>query len=259
MLRLALVLAGAALGACGGPPSPAEWSGHEAPRVVRAAQVREVTTRPDGYETIGKVSAECEAEDGVQEIDEAWLKDVDCFETLLVGSLKEKAAAVGGELLVGRRCSADSEDLGGARRVTERRCWARVARSKRPALAPGVTLAEPIEAYPVPYAFAGDAWRIKVTFTPPPRPERLRPPRRPDLVHEVAVLPVGRVLLGDIIARCEGECARRSVREAVRAAAGRVGADDVVGIACVRGRPGWVCTGRAAAYEKDPEFGPPGL
>jgi hypothetical protein len=103
-------------------------------------------------------------------------------------------------------------------------------------------------------AAASDAWRIRVDFWP--ATDARRTARRADLVDDVADLPVSHVVLGDITASCERGCSRDAVRDGVRAAAGRIGANDVVGIACVDHQPGYACSGTAAVYKRDPTSTP---
>jgi hypothetical protein len=91
-----------------------------------------------------------------------------------------------------------------------------------------------------------------VSFSPTDAARQFAP-RPPDRVNELAVVPPGRVVMGDIAAHCRGQCDRAAVRYAVRAAAARIGATDVAGIACVRSKHGFLCTGRAARPEVDAE------
>ena len=103
---------------------------------------------------------------------------------------------------------------------------------------------------PSELARAADGWRICVTFWPA-TVER-RPARRADLVGDVAIFPVSHVTLGDITASCERGCSREAVRDGVRAAAGRIGANHVIDISCVDRSPGYSCSGTAAVYERNP-------
>jgi hypothetical protein len=248
--------------ACGrASADPARFTGKYGVGSTEPAAVTEHRNKPLGHATLGHVKAQCRVDEGVRSLRDAWLADVDCSEDLLVAALREKAASVGGHAIVGRECRRDEQSRGELWKSTLLTCSAIVtaepgaepvpraagARSAR-GPAPAAPLLEPLE-----YASPTQAFRVKVTLsaTEPNRPPRA--PKPPDRVAELAVLPVSDVVMGDIVARCRGECERAAVRYAVRAAAGRVGANDVVAVTCVRSADGVLCTGRAAKPEADPE------
>jgi hypothetical protein len=264
--------------ACARPAAyPPRFDGASGTASVDPGAVREVRNEPSGHVLIGTVTARCRADSGVRTIHSAWLADVDCSEGLLTAALREKAAAVGGRVLVGRECSHHEyscSDVWKSELVT---CSAKVAARSvwRPTKPVGAT-GKPIPGMPIPrppaapvdervlevgspselpaleYASPHQAFRVKVSFAPV-GPVRQFSPRETERVNELAVLSPAHVVMGDIGARCYGECERAAVRYAVRAAAARVGATDVVGISCVRTRVGFSCTGRAARPEADPE------
>jgi hypothetical protein len=208
--------------------------------------VREVRTKPTEQALLGQVQARCRADEGVRSIRHAWLADVDCSEDLLVAGLKEKAAAAGGQLLVGRVCTRDEHACGHVWKSTLITCAANVAGLVASPTAVGLATA-------TEYGSPLQAFRVRVSFSPVNPKAAPRAPRDPGRVNELAVFPPTHVVMGDATARCRGECDRPTVRYAVRAAAARVGATDVAGITCVTARDGFVCTGRAARPEADPE------
>jgi hypothetical protein len=256
---------------------PARFAGRQGIPTVAASSIREVKNKPSAYLMLGDVTARCRVDEGVRSMREAWLADVDCSEDLLAAALREKAASVGGELLVGRECTHDEQSRGELWKSTLVSCSAKVAaRSVRPAYviqgratsfivvtrpeaSPDLPAGESMRgtASPQPgarleYDSPSQAFRVRVAFTPV-APVRQFAPRDPDHVNELAVLPPSHVVMGDISARCRDDCERAAVRYAVRAAAARVGAPDVVGVACVTAKRGLLCTGRAARPEADPE------
>jgi hypothetical protein len=263
MLRLpALLLASVLCVSCAHTGEPPTFTGIRAEHGVNPSVVREFAARPAGSTLLGHIVAECRSDDGVRELDEAFLGDVDCSEALLVEELRQKAGAVGADAVVGRSCTGDASSDSELPKTTWFRCSARVAASEGstsfglgnaagPDSAGGVTFKDE-----EPYARTADAWRVVVTVVPADRGAPLRHARPAEGVRELAVLPPSDVLAGDVIARCRGRCGRDAVRYAVRAGAGRVGARDVVGIACVEGPSGFVCTGHAAVPEVDPDADP---
>jgi hypothetical protein len=244
---LATVGISAALTGCGlGSASPPRFSGYTRRGPVDSANVRMAPTLPAGYEAIGRIDARCRADDGVVGIDDESLADVDCSEALLGAAIREKAAEVGGEVLVGLTCRQSVDRRSDGLESTLYVCFANVA---MPRDTTSTCRGTPAEG-------AGPVWRAEEAFDvavsvrpvdSSARPRRAAPTER---VAELAFLPIGRVVMGDIVARGP-EADRAAVRHAVRAAAGRVGASDVVGIACVHDDDGWLCTGRATRPEVD--------
>jgi hypothetical protein len=272
---VALAFASSTAGCGHASADPARFSGRYGTGTVDPALVREVRNKPSAYVMLGRVAARCRADAGVRSIRDGWLADVDCSEELLAASLREKAASVGGDALVGRECTRDEYSCDDVWKSTLITCSAKVASSaglrpsagaRRPMAYTATTVPAPQPvgsraadaSLPAPptstleYGSPSQAFRVKVSFSPAGSNGQ-RAPREPDRVNELAVLPPSRVVMGDIAARCRGECERAAVRYAVRAAAARVGATDVVGIACVSTKHGFLCTGTAARPEADPE------
>lgn len=248
-LSWSITLAATALCACGsGLRDAATFRGDSQPPRATPPQVRETLNLPAQHVELGEVSAECTLTEGRTTIEHEWLSDVDCSEARLLQVLREEAAARGGDALFERSCYSRTVSRGErtARRLS--RCTAQVARAKsKPPASDAVVV-------PSELARAADGWRICVTFWP--ASALRRPPRRADLVGDVAIFPVSHVALGAITASCERGCSRDAVRDGVRAAAGRIGADHVVDISCVDRRPGYSCSGTAAVYERDPAATP---
>jgi len=256
---------------------PARFSGRYGTGRIEPAAMREARNMPHGHVALGPVTARCRADEGVRAMRDTWLADVDCSEDLLAAALRERASAVGGDLLVGRGCTHDEQSRGELWKSTLVTCWATVAAGPgaqptttpvdsngRPlAGADFVRPAPPEPTYrdvgfvreppaPLEYGSPTEAFRVKVGFVPA-RSAHQYASRQPGRVNELAVLPPSHVVMGDIAARCRGECDRAAVRYAVRAAAARVGATDVVGIVCIAAKHGFLCTGRTARPEADPE------
>ncbi len=228
------------------------FDGRARTRVVEASQVEEVAELPQGYRSLGHVTANCTLITGARELRGAWLSDVDCSESRLRAAVRERTAAVGGELLVGLACS--SQPLGKRREVesTAIRCDGVVARpaGEARALAPRPAATQTLEA-----PLAREAWRIRVDYTSAPD-EAPRAPRRGDAVGELAELPPNYRRLGDLVTRCDAGCSERGAYEGLLVAAGRMGASDIAEVGCVRQGEGWLCTAVAGGYRVDPQQDP---
>lgn len=248
--------------ACARPNGEApRFSGRYGAGRIESARVGDLRSKPGGFSTLGHVTVRCRADEGVRSLRDEWLGDVDCSEDLLVAALREKAAEVGGQVLVGRECRYDEQRRGDLWKSTLVTCSAEVAASFAPVpVEPGSSQSalpgggwSAGDGAEKPFESPAQAFRVKVTFNAVDPEGLARKPRPADTVAELAVLPPSDVVLGDVVARCRHDCERGAVRYAVRAAAARVGATDVAGIACVRLHSGFLCTGQAARPEADPE------
>jgi hypothetical protein len=76
-----------------------------------------------------------------------------------------------------------------------------------------------------------------------------RPARDPQNVAEVLTFSPAHVVIGNLETRCE-ECAELSARDALRIAAGRIGASDVVGVRCLSQGNSQRCLAEAAVWER---------
>jgi hypothetical protein len=254
---LALFVAGICVAGCGPKTRGAvAFDGRARAPLAQPDQLVEVRDLPAGYRTLGRAAATCTLTEGSRELRGAWLSDVDCSETRLRAAVRERAAAVGGELLVGMGCHSEQRGARGEIQRTAIVCRADVARPTEAALSTR-ELAPPAPAVPwgEELPASGEAWRIRVDYTPSPGLQR-RSPRRSDSIGELPTLPPSHRHLGDIVTRCTTGCTERGAYDGLLAAAGRMGASDVVDVGCVRQGEGWLCSAMAAGYRTDPEQDP---
>ena len=182
---------------------------------------------PAGYEEVGRVTASCSPLDGFQPASGELLASFDCNRRRLERVLAEDASEAGADVLVGTGCGHDGPAL---------RCIAYTARAEG-----SVRLPPPSDEGPVPGPRAVEHWDeprasaslvIRVDFEP--SVERFkRRKRRAAEVAEVAALPVSHRELGTLTTRCDAdECQLRELRQALRIAAGGLGASDLVSVRC---------------------------
>lgn len=241
------------------------YSGAEHEPRASAAELVSLATLPAGYEVFGQLHTACEAWAPGSPIEDQWLVDLDCNERRLRGALREKAAAVGGSVLVRERCgSAEhpsaANHSGGARLV----CRARVARPdapergreplsddamsspREPELA-----ATPAEAAWLDDPIGNTAWKIRISYTG--RNPASEAPARPlpaSAVHEWPELPASHRAVGTVITSCDEGCTVEAMRASVRVVTGRLGASDVAGVRCVPRGEAWSCVGRVLTAAK---------
>ncbi|HOU93099.1 MAG TPA: hypothetical protein PLU22_18730, partial [Polyangiaceae bacterium] len=99
-IGLALLLLGCGSALRGG----VTFDGRTAPAVVEPDEITELATLPATHRRLGTASAACTLEEPFGAVQGAWLSDVDCREGRLRAALRERAAAAGGEALVGVEC-----------------------------------------------------------------------------------------------------------------------------------------------------------
>lgn len=214
---------------------------------VPPERITSATTMPAGYEEVGKVVASCSPLEGFQATDGEPLASFDCSRARLERVLAERASEASAEMLVGTRCGRDGGVL---------RCTAVAARSETPAR----TKEPEVDPGPVPGPNAIERWDeprassalvIRVDFEPSvARFERRQ--RRASDVAEVAALPVSHRELGLLTTRCSvDECELRELRQALRIAAGGLGASDLVGVRCFGRGDERECVANVAATEID--------
>jgi hypothetical protein len=240
------------------------YSGAEHEPRASAADLVSVATLPSGYEVFGQLEAACEAWAEGSPVEGQWLVDLDCTERRLRGALREKAAAVGGAILVRERCGSgprSQSDVAGQRTGGGRLvCRARVARpdgSERarqpltgePSAPPAPELAAgPAEAASLDDPTGTSAWKIRVSYTGRnPAPAAPAAPVPASAVHEWPELPASHQAVGTVLTSCDGGCTLDAMRASVRVVAGRLGAGDVAGVRCVPRGEGWSCVGRVLA------------
>ncbi len=237
------------------------YSGSEHTPEVSAARIMRVRSLPLGYELIGRLETSCRAWAPGTPLKDEWLADVDCSERRLRGVLYEKAASVGGELVVGERCGTTRRSAAGGDRRGRSSCRARVARRSQqarslepprrghPSAGQTQLAATAGEAAVLDEPTGGEAWRIRASYYPtsgvrtPPEGAR----NRASDVHELSDLPPSHLRLGTVETRCELGCSEDAMRASLRVVAGRVGASDVVGIRCVPQDSAWRCVGTLAS------------
>lgn len=239
------------LGACASPG--VQFYGRAQPSITSASAFSEVESLPEGYERIGELSARCRLVQGKQPDKGARLVDVDCGESRLTAALYEKAAEVGGEILVGRHCRSRVESRDDVSQTLSVSCTAEVARPGEDALGRRPLVSAVLGETDAPRA--SEAWKIRVSFTKAPEAPT-RAARRAEDVREVPYMPVSHVRLGDIVTSCKCSCTEEGVRLGLMAAAGRFGASDVVDVRCAAKHGGFTCSGTAATYESDPVLDP---
>ena len=225
---------------------------------VPPERIASASVMPSGYEEVSKVVASCSALDGFQPTDGEPLASFDCNRARLERVLAERASEASAEMLVGTRCGRDGSVL---------RCSAVAARSdgasagaaRVDAASGGAKRGEP-DPGPVPGPGAIERWDeprasmalvIRVDFEPSvERFERKR--RRASDVAEVAALPLSHRELGMLTTRCAAdECELRELRQALRIAAGGLGASDLVGVRCFGRGDERECVANVAASEID--------
>jgi hypothetical protein len=233
---------------CGGSGG-ALYSGQSQDPRVAATQLAERESVPGGYRVLGVVEARCDRQEPafgeLIEHEPACrnLAELMCSTELLSRALRERAAEVGGTVLVGRRCSSEAGE--GEIAI---RCGAEVAAPKddQRTIAAGPAVTDEV----VPLRDVREARDIQLMFTPLVTAPRAS--RSAHLVAERAVMPVQNVVLGDLLARCGDDCTDGALRESLRVAAGRVGASDVVGVRCLNEGDERVCGAQATAPIVDP-------
>ena len=251
MRYVVLLVAGTLLftSACSVTPG-AVFTGKRDQKLVSADQVGQAASLPNGYRNLGNVRASCTQYRGQHPPHDARLSDVDCNRERLAAALRERAAEVGGTLLIGRRCSLGVPLPKGEADQQRLRCEAGVARPQDHSLA-GRQLAYSHHE-PKTDSVSVD-WLIDIRFSPT---DIRRPGERPDQIREVPERPLGHVELGDVAAQCDEDCSLAAVRRGVLIAAARYGAKSVSKLACVREQKGWLCTGRASTHQFDPRHVP---
>ena len=244
----------ACFGCAAVPRTAADFDGHSRAQVVDPHQIRSATDLPADYDSLGEVSAHCTRVVGERRMDDEWLSDVACSADLLRRALRIRAAEVGGTLLVDERCSSQ-RDFAARPDGPRIGCRARVAAPARAELGGGTAPQPSGSVTPAreQSPSVAETWNTRVEFTPA-RPRPARGQRRLDLVAELPSQPLDHVLLGDVVAHCEAGCSLGGAREAVRLVAASIGADAIADVRCVRQRLGWLCSGRATAYERQPAW-----
>lgn len=239
--------------ACGGGAS---YSGSTGPRVSEPIRFGAGDRAPDGFEQLGRVSADCCRVDARGGFDGARLSDVGCSSALLRAALRERAASAGGAFLVGEHCDADDPSRAEGSLECEAEVWGPASGTAVPLepLPPNVDPWGPAAPLGVGYGAVGDAWHVLVDYWP----EAGAPARTPVNVESVGESDfprVGHVTLGSVRARADVGRRVESLRGALRAAAARAGASSLVGVRCISTEDEQICVARVAAPEVDEPLG----
>jgi hypothetical protein len=251
----AIGLGAVGLLACGA--GGVSFSGKGQPRVVETAQVGVGDRAPAGQRRLGRLAADCTPVEAGEGLEGARLSDLTCSRAFLMAALKERAAAAGGAFLVEPRCVATGKSPDAALRCSAE-VWGpvEVAGFVPPTEARRAVNVDPrAPAVPgaPPLGRVAEAWRVRVDFWPGPG-QQSRPLVDPADVAEVDFPRVGQVTLGDLRSRCDSDCSLESVRVALRAAAGRIGATSLVGVRCIEqeGTPSCVASASLLASNGEP-------
>lgn len=209
-----------------GASSPVHFRGQSADPAVHSTSVREGASLERNARQLGVLTVECEPIARFESFDRLSLVDVDCTPTRLRRMLREAAAAEGGDHLAAVEC----------RERPSPRCEALLGRSE------GLN-----EAPPAPRA-SNDVRgllgaHVSVSFSAVGQ-AALGSPKAEQAVRDVAWLPPSHRVIGTLSAAC-GQCEEIPTRDAVRIAAARTGASDVVGVHCVPWHKGFRCQGLA--------------
>jgi hypothetical protein len=246
----------AALAGCGPRAQPAVRYSGETAAQPNSAALKHADVLPLGYKGMGVASSSCRFTADRRQIDNELLSDVDCGEARLRQALARHAHRVGAEVVVQGRCYQTF--VPGSREVTLS-CRGDLAR-----MAEAHKALRPLGHAPhsVPDLAAGtsgevldQAWQIVVDYEPLVE-GRLEASRPGDAVREFGHLPVSHRALGKMTASCETTCEVSTVRQALRVAAGRLGADAISDVGCHVTSSGSSCVARVAQYAApagDPE------
>jgi hypothetical protein len=222
-----------ALAACGRSRA-VEFQGESGTRLVAPDAVVEASVMPRGAQRLGRLSARCRAVSAAEAFSERSLVDVDCSEQRLRRLLREAASEHGGDVLAELHCQTDSSLSCSAHLV-------RRAAQGEPRPLPG----------PAPRPDVRGELGSQVLVSYEPRfawaPRAARPEHA---VREHALLSPPQVAVGNLETHCE-DCSELAARDALRIAAGRVGASHVLGVRCLPTGPGQHCIAEIAVAERD--------
>ena len=245
--------------ACAARFDPAHFEGTREARRAEPEALFELGARTSELETLGTVRARCTRKPGFRRLEGETLSDLDCSNERLRLALRESAASAGGEALLGTACAVRRL---GTSEAHELSCAAEVARYRSAASAnprplsaprsfpPGRPAPSPSDVARIDEPDASLAFRICLNFEPAVTSFE-GPPRPSADVHELSLMPLSHVRLGDLTANCADDCDERALRFGVLIAAGRLGAPDVVGVRCFRTAHGNSCVGTLAAPERN--------
>lgn len=206
------------------------------PKPLPPSEVVELAAPPAGYALGETLSESCNGQRGLRRIDDERLTDVDCSLERVTRALRARAAKLSSHAIVGKRCS------GGAGERYSVRCSAGTLVSgddvslealRQPAaLGSSAPAPSPEQVLDLDEPDPRQSASIRVSFEPNTDTKLVVAPRRYDRVAETHEPAVGRSLLGQVSARCDG-CDELALRYALRVTAGRMGAGEVAAVRCL--------------------------
>ena len=220
--------------ACGIPQAAltsADFHGEKQSRQAFPFEVREAEELPRGFEVIGVVQDDC---DSLNEASFAFQNHL-CGRDFLRDRMRDKAADVGGSLLVGLTCREADEG--------EWSCEAQVARLQDDATTDQAKLLpeNEVERHLVRLSRGDVEYAIRL------EPGREKKPRtNPDEIETIEGKPANKDYLAQVGARCVKECPRELVEESILRAASEVGATRLLNLRCDdMGSGRWQCGANA--------------
>lgn len=185
------------------------FQGHSSEPRVAAESVLETSVMPRQASWLGRVAARCQPFKPSESFEDRALFDLDCSEQRMRSLLREGAAAAGGNVLSEVVCSSGAT----------RECRALVSRLD-------TTL--PSESSAIESSLRSSVGDARVSFW---ARSKLPPPRPVELVSEQPVPVPSHEAFGCLRVSCEN-CSELDARDALRIAAARLGAADVVSPHC---------------------------
>ena len=237
LLRRCACLAGFVFVGCHGGPGGVSFQGRPRAAVALPEQILETRSLPSGVTRLGSVRATCRTPERWQAFREQSLADVDCSEARLRRMLREAAAQNGGDVLAGVSCDANGSLA----------CSAVVGRGARAAARDTGGTRPPAVSGDVRGSRGAD---VLVDFVPLIA-DPARPARTESVVGDIPLLPPSHVVAATLATACT-QCSELEARDALRIAAARSGASDVVGVRCFQWGPGYRCAGSAAMTQVVP-------
>jgi hypothetical protein len=200
--------------------------------VPAVSAVQDYPALPPGYRALAELELSCEGVNAAEAYEDRSLLEIDCSVARLTRLLRAEVAAHGGTALVGLRCEAS----GTKRPSVHCRASAAAPQQARPAPA-----AAPLRHGPAPPPEVVhdlddpaplESARVRLSAIKLSSAEKATMPARAhDAVGELAYLPPNRRAVAQLSARCDA-CAELSLRYALRVAAGRGGASELLSVRC---------------------------
>jgi hypothetical protein len=230
--RVVALIAVSSAAGCHGSRAGVAFNGNAQTPVVTSNQVVEVRALPGGALRLGRLYAQCEALESWEAFEARSLADVDCSESRLRWMLRDAAAENGGDVLAAVNC----------RSGTSSSCSAVLGRTASAVQARALALRSDVQGA------RGAA--VTVDFAPLGA-VGLRGSHKAESVNDLPTLPPSHRVVGSFSTACV-ECSELETRDALRVAAGRLGASGVVGVRCVPWGPGFQCAGAASVTLVEP-------